>query len=224
MTFAKTNKIAPAVLAAILSGCGNNPGEAIHGMWGLDMSLIPEDERTVENLEYARQFHVIFEPDRLTFQEPDRRRGRAGKVETIEVVAHEYRRDGDDITAVIQHADTGENAELLIRQEGDDRILLIEAETGSEPPTPLRRINLNDVSGTYICAGLGHLRAFELVSIELTPDGKTYLKGETFTGPQEKAGSYEIDGKRLITTVDGQMTVMAIDGRSLSLGNGLCVR
>lgn len=217
----KINKIAPAVLAAILSGCGNNPGEAIHGMWGLDISQLPEDERTVENLMFARQFHVIFEPDRLVLQEPNRH---SGGVEKNEAVVHEYRREGDDIVVVVQHVDSGENAELSIRQEGEDRIILVETETGSKPPTPLRRINLNGVSGAYVCAGLGRLSAFELVSIELTPDGKAYLKGESFTGPQEKAGSYEIDGQRLITTVDGQTTVMTIDGHSLTQGDGLCVR
>lgn len=222
MTFNQTNKFIPAaVLAASLSGCGNDPGKAIYGMWGLDISQLPEDERTVESLEVARRFHVIFEPDRLMFQEPSR--DNAG-VETSEAVVHEYRREGDEVVAVVEHVDTGKEVEMPISLEGEDRIALIEPDAGSNAPIPLRRIDLGSVSGAYVCAGTGHLSLVELTSLELTPDGKAYLKGETFQGSQEKAGTYEIDGKRLITTVDGQTTVMAIDGRSLTLEDGLCVR
>lgn len=216
------NKFIPvAVLAASLSGCGDDPGEAIHGMWGMDISQLPEEERTVENLEIAKQFHMIFEPDRLILQEPTHR---GGGVETEGTVVHEYRRKGDEIVVVVEHIGTGEEIEMPFLLKGEDRIVLIEPDAGSDASIPLRRIDLNSVPGAYICAGMGGPSLLELVSIELTPDGKAYLKGETFQGPQEKAGTYEVDGARLITTVDGQTTVMTIDGRSLTLGDGLCVQ
>lgn len=76
----------------------------------------------------------------------------------------------------------------------------------------------NDIAGTYTCENLGFVK-----SIELTPKGKIYAKAEVLGETQQTAGTYEIDGNRLIGTVNGETTVMDIDDGILVSGQGKCV-
>lgn len=76
----------------------------------------------------------------------------------------------------------------------------------------------NDITGTYTCESLGFVK-----SIELTPDGRIYTKAEVLGETQQTAGTYEVDGTKLIATVDGSTTVMGIDNGALVSGEGECV-
>lgn len=76
----------------------------------------------------------------------------------------------------------------------------------------------NDIAGTYTCENVGFVK-----SIELTPGGKIYTKAEVLGETQQTAGTYEIDGTRLVGTVDGTTTVMDIENGILVYGKGKCV-
>lgn len=76
----------------------------------------------------------------------------------------------------------------------------------------------NDVAGIYACQDLGFVE-----TIELTRDGRIYTKAKVLGETQQTAGTYEIDGTRLIAVVNGSTTVMDIDNGAFVLGEGKCV-
>ena len=75
------------------------------------------------------------------------------------------------------------------------------------------------LSGTYVCKDVGPVDR-----IELTSDGKIYAEANVYGVEQRTAGTYEIDGERLVSSVNGSSTVFGIDGGDLTYGNGRCTK
>lgn len=75
------------------------------------------------------------------------------------------------------------------------------------------------MAGTYLCEDVGYLD-----SVELTRDGKVYAQANVFGNVQKTAGTWKVDGDRLITDVSGQSNVFDIKDGNLVLGKGQCTR
>jgi hypothetical protein len=75
------------------------------------------------------------------------------------------------------------------------------------------------MAGTYSCDNLGFVK-----SVELTGDGKVFAEADIYGTTQKTAGTYEIDGDRLITDVGGQSNVFDIVDGNLVAGDGQCTR
>jgi hypothetical protein len=75
------------------------------------------------------------------------------------------------------------------------------------------------MAGTYACENVGFVK-----SIELTSDGKVFAEADVYGTTQKTAGTYKVDGDRLITDVSGQSSVFDLVDGKLVLGDGQCTR
>lgn len=75
------------------------------------------------------------------------------------------------------------------------------------------------MAGTYTCENVGFVR-----SVKLTSDGKVFAEADIYGTIQKTAGTYEVDGDRLIADVGGQSSVFDIEDGKLVLGDGQCTR
>lgn len=85
--------------------------------------------------------------------------------------------------------------------------------------SPLTLAACGGMAGTYACENVGFVK-----TIELTNDGKVFAEADVYGTTQKTAGTYEVDGDRLITDVGGQSNVFDIKGGKLVLGDGQCTR
>jgi hypothetical protein len=72
------------------------------------------------------------------------------------------------------------------------------------------------LAGTYVCEGMDGV-----ATIELTGDGNLLAEPSLHGVP---AGTYKIDGNRLITDVGGRSNVFDIKDGNLVLGDGQCTK
>ncbi len=77
----------------------------------------------------------------------------------------------------------------------------------------------NKMAGTYACEGVGYV-----TKVELTSDGKIFAEADVFGNVQKTAGTYEVEGKRLIGTVNGETSVFDIEDGNLLAHGGKCVQ
>jgi hypothetical protein len=75
------------------------------------------------------------------------------------------------------------------------------------------------MAGTYSCENVGFVR-----TIELTSHGMVFAEADIYGTTQKTAGTYKLDGDRLITDVGGRSNVFDVVDRKLVLGNGQCTR
>jgi hypothetical protein len=75
------------------------------------------------------------------------------------------------------------------------------------------------MAGTYACENVGFVK-----SIELTSDGKVFADADVYGTTQKTAGTYKVDGDRLIADVGGQSSVFDIKDGKLVVGDGQCTR